>query len=73
MSDVFFGPEGAFSRIPYGVGNPHWEYAVENGTEWIPTATIKITIVGYSPLSSGRYFVKLILPNGVANEDYFSW
>lgn len=71
--DVFFGPEGAFSRIPYGVGTPHWEYVVENGTEWTPTATVKITIVDYSPLSSGRYFVKVVLPNGVSDEYYFSW
>jgi archaellum component FlaF (FlaF/FlaG flagellin family) len=71
--DVFFGPEGAFSRIPYGVGTPHWEYVVENGTEWMPTATAKITIVDYSPLSSGRYFIKLVLSNGVSDEDYISW
>jgi archaellum component FlaF (FlaF/FlaG flagellin family) len=71
--DVFFGPEGAFSRIPYGVGTPHWEYGVENGTEWTPTATVKITIVDYSPLLSGRYFIKFVLPNGVSDEDYSSW
>jgi len=71
--DVFFGPEGAFSRIAYGVGTPHWEYVVENGTEWTPTATVRITIVDYSPLPSGRYFAKLVLPNGVADENYLSW
>jgi hypothetical protein len=71
--DLFFGPEGAFSRIPYGVGSPHWEYVVENGAEWTPTATLRIIVIGYSPLSSGRYFAKIVLPNGVSDEYYFSW
>lgn len=71
--DVFFGPEGNFTRIPYGTGIPHWEYGVENDTAWNPTATLKITIVGYSPLTSGRYLVKVILPNGIADDYFFSW
>ena len=71
--DLFFGPEGNFSRIPFGTGNPHWEYAVENDTEWNPTATLRITIVGYSPLASGRYFAKMVLPNGVSDDFFFSW
>ncbi len=72
-SDMFFGPEGAFVRIPYGTGTPHWEYAVENASEWTPTATIRITVVGFSPLDPGRYFCKFVLPNGIASEYYFSW
>ena len=72
-SDLFFGPQGNFARLPYGVGSPSWQYAVENGTEWSQTATIRITITGYSPLDPGRYFVKLVLPNGISDESYFSW
>lgn len=76
-SDLFFGPEGNFERIAYGgSGAPRWEYTVENATEWTPTATIKITITTASALPaspSGRYFVKLTLPNGVMHDYFFSW
>jgi hypothetical protein len=68
--DVFFGPEGNFARIPYGAAAGQWQYMVENGTEWNPTATVKITI--NSDLAPGtRYFFKIVLPNGVADEDFF--
>jgi archaellum component FlaF (FlaF/FlaG flagellin family) len=72
--DVFFGPEGNFSRIPYSTGDPHWTYQVENDTEWNPTATLKITI-DYTgeTLTSSRYFVKVTLPSGVSDEYYFSF
>lgn len=72
--DVFFGPEGNFSRIPYNTGDPHWTYQVENGTAWDPTVTLKISIdyVG-EPLASGRYFVKVTLPSGVSDEYYSSF
>lgn len=72
-SDLFFGPQGNFARLMYGVGTPSWQYVIENDTDWNPTATIRITITGYSPLTSGRYFLKLVLPNGVSDETYFSW
>ena len=72
-SDLFFGPEGNFVRIPYGTGSPHWEYLVENGTDWIPRATLRIVIYNFSPLSSGRYYIKMTLPNGISGEDYTSW
>ncbi len=72
-SDLFFGPEGNFSRIPYGSGTPHWEYAVQNDTAWNPSRTVQITIVGYAALDPGRYFSKLVLPNGVSDEYFMSW
>ncbi len=75
-SDLFFGPQGNFSRIPYGdPGSPdlHWEYFIENGTEWDPTRTARITIVGYPWLESGMYFAKMVLPNGVEDQYLFSW
>ena len=71
--DVFFGPEGDFSRIPYSQGASHWTYEVENGTDWDPTATLKITIDYKENLADNeRYFVKVVLPNGVSDEYYFS-
>lgn len=72
-SDLFFGPEGNFMRIPYGAGSPHWEYTVENDTAWNPTATLHISIIDFAPLDAGRYFVKLITPNGVSTDYFFSW
>ncbi len=70
-SDVFFGPEGNFGRIAYNTGSyPYWTYALENATEWTPTATLRITIHYGVPLSSGHFFAKVTLPNGLS-EDYF--
>ncbi len=75
-SDVFFGPEGNFSRIPHkdeaGGSYPYWEWKVENDSEWDPTATLKITIHFSSVLSQGRYFLKVVIPNGLSDEYHFS-
>jgi hypothetical protein len=74
--DVFFGPEGDFARIPYGVaGTPglHWEYVVESGGEWNPSTTLKLTVLNYPSLPAGRYFVKVTLPNGISDEYFMSW
>jgi hypothetical protein len=71
--DVFFGPEADFARIPYGAGSPHWTYTVENDAFWNPTATVKLSIeVPYNLQSGTRYFVKMVLPNGVAAEYFFT-
>ena len=70
--DVFFGPEGNFARIPYGEGTGTWSGEVEGtGSEWTPTATLQITVT-YGSVLSGRYFVKVTIPNGISDEDYFS-
>ncbi len=71
--DVFFGPEGNFQRIPYGSGDPHWVYAVENDSFWKPTATLRVTIDTNYALSPGeRYFIKMTTPSGISDEYYFS-
>lgn len=71
--DVFFGPEGNFARIPYAVAGgetyPSWAAQVENGPDWSPTATLKVTISYALPLTPGLHFVKVILPNGISAED----
>jgi hypothetical protein len=73
--DVFFGPEGNFTRIPYvdeaGGAYPYWTSALENDTNWNPTATLKITIHSVTVLSSGRYFIKVVTPNGMSDSMYF--
>ena len=71
--DVFFGPEGNFERIQYGSGGVQWAYEVENDSQWVPTATLKITIdLDYSLSQGERYFVKVTTPSGISDEYYFS-
>lgn len=73
-SDVFFGPEGNFARIPHeSTANgsyPRWSWSLENASEWTPTATLRIAIHYGAPLGQGRYFAKMIAPSGVW-DDYF--
>lgn len=71
QSDIFFGEVGNFERIPYGEGSPHWSYEIENDSEWMPMATLKIIIHLSSP-PPGTYFVKVIIPNGISDEHTFS-
>jgi len=76
QSDLFFGQEGEFSRIPHaddaGGGYPRWAYTIENDTEWKSGATLKITVSYESDPGAGTYFVKMVIPNGVADEYFFS-
>jgi hypothetical protein len=70
--DIFFGPQGNFARIPYGGSTaPYWDYILENDTRWGPSATLKITI-HYTDTPSGEYYFKLVTPNGVSAEDFYS-
>lgn len=72
--DLFFGPEGNFVRIPLAGtpgSYPSWEWTIENDQSWNPSATLKITIRFASALDAGRYFVKVVLPNGIAASEYF--
>ncbi|MBI5302722.1 MAG: hypothetical protein HY868_11335 [Chloroflexi bacterium] len=74
-SDVFFGPQSNFARIPYNTGSgTYWQYSIEGGgTDWNPVTTVKFVIKGYTFLGPGtRYFVKVVLTNGVNSEYYFS-
>jgi hypothetical protein len=74
--DLFFGPDGNFNRIAHfdesGGSYPYWQWQVENGESWDPTTTLKITLHYNAPLPSGRYFIKLVLPNGLTAEYFFS-
>jgi hypothetical protein len=75
-SDLFFGQETDFARIPYvddaGSGYPRWAYGIENDTEWQTGATVNITISYDSDPGAGTYFSKFIIPNGISDEYYFS-
>ncbi len=72
--DIFLGPQGGIQRIAHQshaqVGQPYWMHTVENGVEWDPTHTIKVTVNYPSPLSGGLYHIKFALPHGAAQQDY---
>ena len=73
-SDVFFGPEGNFTRIPYSATDttkPYWNYQIETGSEWGPTATVKI-ILHLASTPSGSYYFKIVLPNGISDQEIYS-
>ncbi len=69
-TDIFFGPEGDFYRVDYGGPTlPYWEYQLEgSNSQWKPTVTLKITIHPVSALSPGTYLVKVVIPNGIADQ-----
>ena len=75
-SDVFFGQEDDFQRIPYvddaGGSYPRWAYGIENDAEWVTGATVNITISYDSDPGAGTYYGKVIIPNGIADEYFFS-
>ena len=75
-SDLFFGQETNFNRIPYkgeaGAGYPQWDYVLENDTEWQTSATLKVTITYSSDPGAGTYYAKFIIPNGISADFYFS-
>ena len=75
QTDVFFGPEGNFARIPHqsvATGYPYWSWQLENSSQWTPTATLKIIVHYGVPLATDRYYLKVITPNGVSDEYLFS-
>ncbi len=73
QSDVFFGQTTNYARIPYGGSSyPRWSYIIENDTEWKNSATVKITIAYDSDPGAGTYYIKVVIPNGIADEYYFS-
>ena len=76
QSDLFFGLEDDFDRVPYTLdapgSYPSWDYSLENDTEWMTSATVKITITYAGDPGHGTYFVKFIIPNGISDDFYFS-
>lgn len=74
-SDILFGLQSDFARIPHGdegSSHPYWEYQIEgDDTRWGPTVTIKITIHLESAPSSGTYMLKVVIPNGIYDDITF--
>ena len=74
-SDLFIGNTGNWTRVAHkdwAVSLPSWEYSIENGSEWGQSSTITVEVSYSSPLSPGEYKSKIIAPNGVSEEYYFS-
>lgn len=75
-TDLFFGEEDDYNRIPHvddaKGAYPYWTYMIENNTEWVGGATLKITITYETDPGTGTYYAKVIIPNGIADEYYFS-
>jgi hypothetical protein len=75
--DLFIGGTDIdWTRIPHadwaGGLLPSWDDTVENGTDWSQTETLAIEVSFETPLSAGEYSIRLIIPNGVSDEYYFS-
>lgn len=77
-SDVFLGATGNFVRVPHESDvessvYPRWSYALENAaSEWSPRVTVKITVTYDSTQASATYDVKVIIPNGITDQHFFS-
>ena len=74
--DLFIGIDGDSSRVLHedwaGGATASWNYTIENGTEWGQETTMLIEVSYDTPLASGDYSIKLIIPNGISDEYYFS-
>jgi hypothetical protein len=77
LSDVFFGPRGAFERIPYsesGTG-PRWTYNIVNDdgdSVWEPGETIQISLILANNLEPGDYYFRFVTPFGRYAEIIFT-
>ncbi len=74
--DLFFGQENDFDRIDHedyaGGGFPRWNDSVEGGGEWTTGKTLKITITYNADPGAATYLVKMVIPNGISDEFFFS-
>jgi hypothetical protein len=75
-SDVFFGVDGGIARVSFGDNStalPYWSYRVEgSNSQWSQATTNRITIHLADPPAPGMYLLKVVIPNGVADETAFS-
>ena len=76
QSDIFLGLQDHFGHVAYvDYANgqyPKWQYEIENDSLWATSATIKITVTYSSDPGAGTYYVKIVIPNGVEADYYFS-
>jgi hypothetical protein len=77
LTDLFLGKTGNFTRIPHETEvesdiYPRWNYTLENDIEWGPKATLKIMVTYDATQTTGNYDSKVIIPNGISDEYFFS-
>ena len=76
-SDIFFGKAHEYQRIPYNATLsviPSWQYSIENDdgdSGWDVGETINVTIIT-SGITTGDYYAKMVLYNGVSTEDEYT-
>jgi hypothetical protein len=75
-TDVFFGEDTSFIRVPWGEAGctaPCWEDTLENAESFEPTSTLRITVHLDAPMAAGStYYVKVVLYNGASDARYFT-
>jgi archaellum component FlaG (FlaF/FlaG flagellin family) len=76
-SDVFVQSEDmVWAWIPHtshaGGSLPQWDYIIENGTSWRTATTLRVEVRHDTPLPPGEYRIKMLIPNGVSDDYYFS-
>jgi hypothetical protein len=74
--NIFFGPTGNFSMIPFNATTaPSWTYVLvpaPYSSNFGPGSTIEITIqLGYQ-LTGGDYYFRVVTQNGVVDEYNFA-
>jgi len=76
--DVFLkGNSTVWAWIPYvddaGGSYPQWSYSLENGSDWRKATTMKMDIsYDATILPPGEYDIRVLIPNGVSDDHYFS-
>ncbi len=80
--DVFFGQPGSVTRIPNVADSvgvyPNWTHVVEGGGDWEVAETVRFEVrfddgcPGACSKAAGTYFVRIVTPNGVTTESFFS-
>ncbi len=78
-ADVFFGKINEFQRIPFNSSlsalAPSWTYSIENDDgdgRWDVGETLNISIHASNVITAGDYYVKIIVYNGISDEEVFS-
>jgi len=74
LSDVFFGNEDYYVRVPRYSNGYGWTYQLCNSDDdvWDPCETLVITVYLNETLVSGDYYLAFVTYNGVKAEAMFS-
>ena len=75
--DLFFGPAGAATRIPYNAtAPPTWSFRIANDVDgdgrWDKGETIEVTIQLDYTITQGDYYVRYVAYTGCYSEYSFS-